>query len=84
MADDDTQVQALAGEIAAHLRANPHAADTLDGVCAWWLGDSRRTASREEVQRALDRLIVLGVVRREALAGGETVYSGAGNGDADT
>lgn len=60
----------------AYLQGHPHAADSLEGVARWWLGDDGRF-SPAEVERALERLVAAGHLRREVLADGRTLYAAA-------
>lgn len=57
--------------LARYLQAHPQAADTPDGICAWWLGD-RSDPSR--VREALDFLVAVGLMERLSGADGRTRY----------
>ena len=60
-----------------YLLRYPQAADTLAGVARWWVGDGYSVA---QVQRALDRLVSTGALRRERLADGTDWYAGPADG----
>ena len=51
-------------EVLAYLEAHPHAADTLEGITAWWLEQRRFRHGVEIVSGALERLINRGAVER--------------------
>jgi predicted SnoaL-like aldol condensation-catalyzing enzyme len=67
-------VRAIAQVVLEYLQAHPQAADTAEGVSAWWLGTSRRDRRVPSVVEALDALVARGTVRCEATPAGETVY----------
>lgn len=69
--------EAAAVAILAYLQRNRNAADTADGVARWWVGDDGRF-TLGQVQRALDRLVKAGRLRREQLADGTWLYAGTG------
>lgn len=49
-------------EILAYLRAHPSAADTVDGIIAWWLPRQRHETAKAAIQRALDGLVGEGMI----------------------
>jgi hypothetical protein len=55
--DDDVDRAVL-----AYLEAHPSAADTLEGITAWWLEQRRIRYGVEIVSAALERLIGCGAV----------------------
>jgi hypothetical protein len=57
--DDDVDRAVL-----AYLEAHPSAADTLEGITAWWLEQRRIRYGVEIVSGALERLITAGSVER--------------------
>jgi len=61
----------VADRIEAYLAEHPDAADTLAGICNWWLSGVPAFA----VQKALDDLVTRGMVRRQDVPGGAAVYS---------
>jgi hypothetical protein len=75
MSESDTDILAIADEIRRYLSAHPNAADSRDGVLRWWLTRQRIEESADAVQRALDHLVELGLIRVERLADGTVVFS---------
>lgn len=69
-----SSVRAIAQVVLEYLQARPQAADTAEGVSAWWLGTSRRGLRVPSVVEALDALVARGTVRCETTTAGETVY----------
>jgi hypothetical protein len=66
----------VAQQIRDYLENHPNAADSLEGVVGWWLTRQRYEESKEDVQEALDHLVIQGdVLRRDV--GGRVVYSRA-------
>jgi hypothetical protein len=57
--DDDVDRAVL-----AYLEAHPSAADTLEGITAWWLEQRRIRYGVEIVSGALERLISNGAVEK--------------------
>lgn len=57
--DDDVDRAVL-----AYLEAHPSAADTLEGITAWWLEQRRIRYGVEIVSGALERLIIAGSVEK--------------------
>lgn len=68
---------AVANELLTYWRKRPHASDTLEGICDWWL--SSLFASPELVEAALAWLISRGVVATTTAADGRTHYRLADN-----
>ena len=67
-------VRAVSEVVLEYLQAHPQAADTAEGVSAWWLGTSRRGPRVTAVVEALEALVARGTVTRETTPAGETVY----------
>jgi hypothetical protein len=67
-------VRAVAEVVLEYLQAHPQAADTVEGISAWWLGTSRRGPRAGAVIDALAALVARGAVTRETTPAGETVY----------
>jgi hypothetical protein len=76
-ADDEAQVEAVVVAILDHLRTHPLAADSVDGVARWWLGPAQASATLQQVERALERLVTRGVMRKLRLMDGTWLYSQA-------
>jgi hypothetical protein len=72
--EQGSSVRAIAQVVLEYLAAHPQAADTVEGVSAWWLGTSRRGLRVPSVVEALDVLVARGTVRCETTPAGETVY----------
>ena len=70
----DSPVRAVSQVVLEYLQAHPQAADTVEGISAWWLGTSRRGPRVGAVAEALDALVACGRVTRETTPAGETVY----------
>ncbi len=76
MSSDDTQsIENLAREIQAYLDQHPAAADTLEGIVAWWIARQRMADSLDKVQRALDYLVSRQRIRAHRREGGAVVYA---------
>jgi len=74
MADDERIVDLLETCIRRHLAENPDAADTAEGIAAWWIPPSVPHAAPEHVERVLGRLVAAGELVRIGLAGGTILY----------
>ncbi len=70
-------VDAIVQAVLAYLARHPQAADSVDGVARWWVGDDGRLGL-PLVQQALDRLVTAGELRRQRLADGSVLYARAG------
>jgi hypothetical protein len=76
---DDTGV-GIEGLITSYAASHPNAADTLEGVHAWWVGARVPGATRAEVEMACLRLVEAGVIERTELPDGVTLYVAASDG----
>jgi hypothetical protein len=76
-ADEGGPEEAIARAIVNHLGANPLAADSVDGVARWWLGEMHSIVTLKEVERALELLVTRDVMRRLKLGDGTYLYSKA-------
>ena len=63
--------------ILTYVRVHPQARDTAEGIVHWWLPPDSTTPQLSDVQEALDRLIIAGLIRAESVPGGTVVYSGS-------
>jgi len=55
----DERVSRIAVALLEYAESNPHASDTLDGIGRWWLTNAN-SVSREDLSRALDKLVAEG------------------------
>jgi hypothetical protein len=58
-----------------YLRKHPDAADTLDGIVAWWLPLQRFETIKVRVESALAHLVEKGLLNREQLPDGSQLYA---------
>lgn len=78
MQRDPDQVAAVAEKIVGYVRAHPRAADSAEGIRQWWIIPYGGRHSAQVVQAALDLLLSQGVVRRDVMPDGRTLYRAAG------
>lgn len=76
MEPHEEMLQAIALEIERHVAANEGAADSAEGIRAWWLPAHLRAAPLEHVIAALERLARDGVVEKRPVGVG-FVYAAA-------
>lgn len=74
MSTDDATVSALMNAIEGYLDAHPHAADSPEGIQAWWLPAPLTREPLTAIVMALERLEVRGVVAKTVLERGRTIY----------
>ena len=55
----DERVSRVAVALLEYVERNPNASDTIDGIGRWWLANDK-WVSREDLSRALDRLVAEG------------------------
>jgi hypothetical protein len=72
---DHVIVEAIAAEVLDHLRSNPRAADSLDGVRKWWLKRRGHVPAPDVVKAALTLLISRDALRAERAVDGTIIYS---------
>lgn len=65
--------------VVAYLGNHPLAADTVDGIVAWWLPQQRYETARTRIEQALVHLVEIGVLRRDRLPDGAELYALKGN-----
>lgn len=82
--DDARAIELLASEIKEYLDRNPEAADTLEGIVAWWMRRQRFEQSAERVARALDHLVGTGAVKLYRTPGDRWLYRGRGGDERNT
>ena len=68
-------------EILAYLKAHASAADSFEGIVAWWLPRQRYIEAREVIQASLNRLVSSGQVVTTTLPDGTLLYRKASTGD---
>jgi hypothetical protein len=61
--------------VISYLANHQQAADTLDGIVAWWLPLQRYETARARVEAVLNELVVSGILRRDRLPDGAALYS---------
>jgi hypothetical protein len=67
----------IADVIERYVKNHPKAADTSEGIRAWWVTRERGGDSPGEVQMALDHLVDGCRLSRSVLTDGTVVYSAA-------
>jgi hypothetical protein len=72
---DNQRTIAIARIIDRYVTEHPNAADTPEGIRSWWIARHLPRTSLEDVQKALDHLVVRGRLIRVTLADGTTVYA---------
>lgn len=60
--------------ILQYLHDHPDAADSLEGIAAWWLPSMTYSATSDAVQEALAQLVEAHRIARIDLADGRTLY----------
>lgn len=69
------EIQAIANEIARYLSQHQFAADTVEGICQWWITKQRIEEEQKRVLAALDYLIEKQQIIRRQLPDGSLLYS---------
>jgi hypothetical protein len=75
----DRAVAEIARELERYVDCHPAAADTIDGIARWWLAGPVQPPLRD-VEAAIDLLVRHGVLSRNPLPDGNTVYARARKG----
>lgn len=65
----------VAAELLSYLSNHPMAADTLEGITSWWLPRQRYEMERRRIEQALEELVEQGLVTKNRLVDGTTLYS---------
>lgn len=68
----DVELEQVVAAISTHFTAHPNAADTADGIAAWWLAGA---VPKPLVERALQWLVDEGVVVAKRVANGTVIYA---------
>lgn len=64
----------ITDEIVRYLSAHPNAADTVKGITTWWLAREGGIPDVQEVEAALEYLVIKGVLAKRVKADGEAIY----------
>lgn len=72
---EQAEISQLEDAINRYLVSHPFAADTIEGVCHWWLTGSGINASRDKVSAALDRLVQAGLIEKSDMPDGREIYA---------
>ena len=68
------RIELIARSILRHLKQNPGAGDTLEGIVDWWLEYEKVQTAVNEVADALESLVELGALREISTVSGRRVY----------
>jgi hypothetical protein len=68
-------IETLADEISRYLSRHQFAADTVEGICEWWITRQRIEEEQQRVLAALDYLIEHHKISRRHLPDGSLIYS---------
>jgi len=71
--DANPSVAQLAAEIRRYCDAHPDARDSIDGI-AWWVTWQRFSATKENLQIAIDKLVAGGHLQSHRLNDGSVVF----------
>lgn len=69
------EIEILADEISRYLSQHQFAADTVEGICEWWITRQRIEEEQKRVLLALDYLIKHHKVSSRRLPDGSLIYS---------
>jgi Fe2+ or Zn2+ uptake regulation protein len=81
---DEKEVAAIAETIIRYFKTHPHAVDSVEGITRWWLTRQRFLETLDSVERALEYLVTVGVVKKMLSADGQALYSLSGDRDSKT
>lgn len=70
------QIEKIANEITRYLQQHQFAADTLEGICHWWITRQRIEEDQKRVLAALEYLIQHDQLICRRLPDGSVLYSG--------
>jgi len=71
----ENNIETLANEISRYLHQHQFAADTVEGICHWWITKQRIAEEQKRVLAALDYLIEHRQLSRRKLPDGSLLYS---------
>lgn len=69
------EVMRTRNALLAYLERHPNAADTLEGICQWWL-TANEICSHEIVLLATKNLVAQGRLEEQVLPDGRCIYRG--------
>jgi hypothetical protein len=72
----DAQIEKIANEISRYLEQHQFAADTLEGICHWWITRQRIEEDQKRVLAALEYLMEQQKLNCRQLPDGTILYSG--------
>ncbi len=70
---DEAEIKAIARAVVAHLKANPLASDTQEGIARWWM-EPTTDVSDEALGKALQLLMRVGAIEELLAADGRKRY----------
>lgn len=76
----DVQIEKIADEISRYLAQHQFAADTLEGICHWWITRQRIEEDQKRVLAALEYLMEQQKLSCRQLPDGTILYSGIATG----
>ena len=71
---DVDSVDELAETILRYVTSCPDAADTIDGICEWWIPQQRYVQAKSDVLAALELLEARGQIHTRTGADGQVLY----------
>jgi hypothetical protein len=75
----DPEACRIAERVMRYLEEHVDAADTIDGIATWWLGDML-TPALPKIERAMRTLVAEGRVQEQVLPDGRVIYRSARSG----
>jgi hypothetical protein len=69
------EIKALAHEITNYLSQHQFAADTVEGICHWWITKQRIEEEQKRVLAALEYLLAKELISKRQLPDGSLLYS---------
>ena len=70
----DARITRVTDAIRAYLSRHPDAADSEEGIAAWWMPAMDVETCAAEVAVALEQLHRLGLIERQSLPDGRVIY----------
>lgn len=65
---------AVCSAVTEYLRRHPSAADSLTGICGWWLPAMGLDETPDRVEPVLERMVGAGRLERLAMSDGRVLY----------